>query len=230
MTNYLSEGSWSLSKILLCATIGAKYQTTTIQTGLKRNLLNLLTRSVMFIRSHGLWLGPCTTAAHPTCTLLILVGLQDRTTGSLINSPLAFHRVKLSDIMDTPARNMKLQQRMDTFLLFTEFPLGGMTEIQVWHSYRTQGRPESQLLHGFPIFPLCTCNGIFHTFPSPQEHLVRRMAQILNPSEVHTFPVSVLISDSPNNFYIQGSEVIFPSNGLADRLVNWIWGGFTLTT
>ena len=53
----------------------------------------------------------------------------------LTSSPLASHRVKLSDIMDTPARNIKLPQRTDTFLVFSEFLLGGTAKIQVWHSY-----------------------------------------------------------------------------------------------
>jgi len=49
----------------------------------------------------------------------------------LTNSPLACRRVKLSDIMDTPVRNIKLPQKMDTFLVFSEFPLEGTAKIQV---------------------------------------------------------------------------------------------------
>lgn len=213
MTNYLPEGSWSLSTVLLCPITGGWIPDNHHLNRSEEDFASSFYKACnIYSQPWSLWPGPyTTTTAHPTCTLLILVRLQNRTTGMLTNSPLAFHRVKLSDIMDTPARNMKLQQKMDIFLMFTEFLLGGMTKIQVWHSYRTQGRSESQLLHGFPIFPLCTCNGMFHTFPFPQEYLVRKVTPILNPSEVHTSSVSVLISDFSNNCVIsKGWGFFFP--------------------
>lgn len=104
-----------------------------------RLLMHVFTRPVIFILSHGpCGQGPCAAITEqPTSTLLSSVTLQNRTTCMLINSPLASHRVKLSDIMDTPVRNIKLPQRMDTFLVFSEFLLGGTAKIQVGHSYRT---------------------------------------------------------------------------------------------
>ena len=103
-----------------------------------RLLMHVFTGPVIFILSHNpCGQGPWTAITEqPTSTLLSLVTLQNRTTCMLTNSPLACRRVKLSDIMDTPVRNIKLPQKMDTFLVFSEFPLEGTAKIQVWHSYR----------------------------------------------------------------------------------------------
>lgn len=69
----------------------------------------------------------------PACLPL----LQNGMACMLISSPLASHRVKWLSIMDTHVRSTKLPQRMDTYLVFSEFPVGGTCIIQVWHSCNT---------------------------------------------------------------------------------------------
>lgn len=122
----------------------------------------------------------------------------------ITNSPLASHRVKLSDIMDSPARNMKFQQRMDTFLVFSEFLLEGTATIQVWHiGYKDSLRANSHM--DSPSFPFA--NAKFHTFPSQQGYsviqprmvpefciLVKTLLQyqILHPRFKYTLPISTI--------------------------------------